>query len=391
MPLRRFAECMSEDLFHFNILLIPFAFVCGVLWHNVYGPLSLLLMLPLVPLHYFLRLCIDKLSVFLIAVWSTVIYGALALFIPALSGLKAIVYIVFCAFMCSYCVRRRTSVESKLTINFEGLCFPLVLLAAEYIAVSRIGLDYMKEFIYIQASLLLINALVYVHISGINSELELASSESLQSTKFISRFAGKFMLVYLVGLSAVLFLFRYVPFGYLTKALGNAIIAVLRYLFSFLSSDSKEVVEQAASGGGKDGLLALGGSTPPVWMQILEQILVYTINIFALVVLVALIVLFCLKLYKGFYNMHDGSIQGFDGESKVTKLKSTSSTHKLFGVNIKNPTRRKYFKRVNKYMKKHKVSVANTPCEIEETLRSVDNLGDITVDYEKVRYGKNEF
>jgi hypothetical protein len=374
---------MAEDIFHFNILLIPFAFISGVVWQSIYGPLSLLLLLPLIPLHYLLRICVDKLSLFLLLVWITMIFSLSALFIL---GFKGAIYVGFSAFMCSYCVRRRTSAESKLTINFEGLCFPLVLMAAEYLVATRLSIGFMREFIYYQSAFLLINALVYVHISGINSELELASSESFQSTKFIAGFASKFLLVYIAGLCVILFLFRYVPFGYLTKAIGDGIIAALRYLFSLIPKTAETSTQTAATGGGKDGLMALSDHTVPKWLEILEQIMVYTVNILVLAVILVLIVLFFLKLYRGFYGMNSHNINHFDGQSKVKQLKHTSSTHSLFKLRITDPIRRKYYKRVNKHIKKQRVKAAHTPHEMEALLKPVDDLSDITTAYEQARY-----
>lgn len=378
MPeMRKFFECITEDLFNFNILLIPFAFLMGAMSGRLYEPLTLLLFIPLLLYFYFLRIKIKKLSVFLFLTWITCLIGLLTS--------HKILYTAFIAFLCSHSVRQRTSESAKLRISFELLCFPLVFLAAFYIFADYLRIPQMRGFIYCQALAVFILSILYVHLKGINNELELASATSLQSTKVITAFAGKYLFVYIAGFMIVLLLFRFVPFGRLAVLIGHYIVTALRFLISLIPSHPDNTIGTPLSAPVQEPA-DLTVDELPRWLEIIEQILIYTVNIIVLIIILIFIALFFLRLYRGFYSHKEAKIIYKDGSSRVTVLERTPK--RRFAAKIENPVRRKYYRCVNKYFKKHKLSKADTPEEIRIKLSGKENLDNLTVIYEQARYDK---
>ena len=379
MPrVRKFSETMAEDLIYYDLLMIPFSFVLGAMSGGLKHPLMLLCFIPLLPYLYFLRLRVKKLSHFLLATWATLIIG---LFTP-----HRVVFTVFIAFMCSYSVRRRTYYESKHRVSFESLAFPLIFLAVLYVAADYLGIPQLREFMYCQAVALVLLSIIYTHLSGVNAELELASSSSLQPTRVITRFTNAAIAVYLIGFLVVLLLFRFVPFGRIAIAFASLIVVILRFLFSLIGESDGSAYGSTTVDGNNAGFVPEGGDLP-LWFEIIEQIMIYTVNIFALVLIIVFIIWFCLRIYRGFYRSHGEGLIYMDEVSRVTAIgKAAKQQNKT--KRIRNPIRRRYFKRVNKYFKKHTLSRAYTPEEIQERLKATDDLSDITPEYERERYNK---
>ena len=380
MPrLRKFFQAMAEDLFNFNILTIPFAFILGVSEGSMGYALTPLLFLPLTVYMYFLRLKIKKFTLFLFLTWLPVVIGLLT---P-----HRVIYTAFIAFLCSYSVRKRTNGEFTLTMSFEGLCFPLAILAAAYIFSDYLNVSLLRPVFYFQAMAVMLLAIIYTHLKGINSELELTSCNCLQPTKVITAFANKYLFTYLILFVAVLLLFRYVPFGKGAIFILHCIVYLLRWIFSSFGDAHDDTPSGTAlSGSGQDKIM-LDGEPLPRWMQIIEQILVYTVNIIILLIILAFIVLFFIKLYRGFYSKRHVTLIYKDEVSEITSIPREKG-YRLLGNRIANPIRRKYFKKVNKYFKKHILKTSLTPKEIEAKLKDKENLKELTALYEKERYSK---
>ncbi|MBQ9518662.1 MAG: hypothetical protein IJR59_02070, partial [Firmicutes bacterium] len=241
MPrIRKFFEAMAEDLFYFNLLMIPFTVFLCAFTGRIQDTLMLLCFLPVLVYHYILRISIAKLTPFLFLTW-----------LPCIIGLFTghyIVYTAFIAMLCSRSVRRRTLEESRLRLNFETLCFPLVFLSALHIASDYLRVPQVRSLFHAQAIAVLLLAIIYAHLSGINGELELSSANSLQSTKTITNFASKYMLVYIAAFFAVLALFKYVPFGQAALAVIVAILRVLKWFFSLFKGIPNSDAGAAAYG-----------------------------------------------------------------------------------------------------------------------------------------------
>ena len=380
MPrLRRFFEIITEDLFNFNLLLLPFGLFAGMLSGNIYLSLTLLAFILLLPYFYTLRLLVKNVWLFLPLAW---LPCPLCLLTP-----HPMLYTVFAAFMCSYCVRRRTLMQSKLRISFEGLCFPLTFIAVIYAAAGYLRIPFMRPFIYTQAVMLLVLAMLYTHLSGINSELELASASSLQATRFITGFANKYLFVYVTGFFAVLMLFRLVPFGKAAVFIGHFIVLLLRYLFSLMSFKQGEPIGTPLTAP-KQEQVDMSIDELPFWANIIEQILIYTVNILMLLVVIAFIVFFFLRLYRGFYSHKTGKLMYNDEVSQLKTEKKRRSSHRA--ASIKDPTRKQYYKRVNKYFKKRMLSLSDTPEEIKHKLSGKENLDTLTQAYKNARYNEEQ-
>lgn len=381
MPaLRKFSESMTEDLFHFNLLVIPFSFLLGAMTGGLSLPLSLLMFIPLLPYYYFLRQSVEKLSLFLFLTWITCGIGLLTS--------HKVIYTAFIALLCSHSVKCRTKDSAKLAISFELLCFPLVFLAVLYIGADYLHIPQMKGFIYAQALAVFVLAILYSHLKGINSELELASASSLQATKFITGFANKFLFAYIAGFLTVLALFRFVPFGRLAVIIGQAVVAMLRFMFSLIGTVKDGAVGTPLLAPEQDSV-DMTIDELPKWLQILEQIFIYTINILVLLIILAFIAWFFLCLYRGFYAHRGSRLAYSDNSSKVTALKRTPKKG-FFGTKPENPIRRKYYKRVNKYFKRRKLTKALTPTEIKTILSESckEDITQLTEQYIEVRYSQ---
>ena len=377
MPrIRKFFEAMAEDCFYYNLLMIPFTVFLCAFTGKIDSSLMLLCFLPILVYHYILRISVTKLSVFLFLTWLPCIIGPF-------TG-HYIVYTVFIAMLCSRCVRRRTLEESRLKLSFEALCFPLIFLSALHIGADYLRVPQVRTFFHAQAAAVLLLALIYAHLSGINSELELSSSNSLQSTKTITNFAAKYMLVYIIGFFVVLALFKHVPFG---RAALWIIVAILN-LFKWILSLFKGIA------GSMDGDTLYVQQEPeevpipepaPAWANFLEKLLIYSLNIFLLIFAVIFIVLFFLKLYYGFYRKNKTKLIYMDEISNVTPAKKRRKSR---GVkDISDPIRRKFYKTAAKYFKKQRLKPSDTPYEMQKKIKERADVSELTKMYEKIRYG----
>ena len=377
MPnLRKFFESMAEEGFYFNILAIPFATLLCVFDTSIKAPLFLLLFLFLLPYHYFLRAYERKLSFFLFLTWLPCILG--------LFTAHPIVYTLFAAMLCSRSVRRRTNEESRLKLNFETLCFPLVILAALHIGSVYLRVPQIKNFYHGQAIAVFLLAIVYAHLSGINRELELSSAATLQSTNVIANFAAKYVIVYIIGFFIVLALFKDVPFGNIILAISGFLLKIIASFLS-LFKGLGNVTDGSAFRGNSQPDIIPDDTPPPVWATVLEKILIYGFNIFFLALIVLFVVFFCLRLYYGFYRKNRASAFHLDEVSSITPVKPVK---KKKGIKeISDPIRRKFYKTVFKYVKKNKLSAADTPCEMKEKLKDRIEMTELTQKYEEVRYG----
>lgn len=381
MPhMRKFFESFTEDLFQFNILLIPFGFLMGVQSGRLLEPISLMLFLPLLLYFYFLRKRVKRLSVFLLATWLTCLIG---IFTP-----HKIFYTAFIAFLCAQSVRKRTNAEAKLNISFELLCFPLVFLAVLYTASGYLNAAHMRPFIYGQATAIFMLALLYTHLKGINAELELASASSLQSTRVITGFANKFLAFYAVGFFIVLVLFRYMPFGSLFLLFGRMIRAGLRFLFSLISDDGMDKVPLPEPAASDNALMDIPPDEAPLWLRFIERAMIYVVNILFLLAIIAFVVMFFLHMYRGFYSRRGKKLYYRDQTSEVKTLKRPKR-RRMHGIGTDNAVRRKYYRRVNKYFKRKQLMTSDTPEEIKYKLRDRERLDELTPLYEKARYGEN--
>jgi hypothetical protein len=358
------------------------------MYGSVQGPLSLLLFLPVLPYHYFLRLKIKRLTPFLVLTWLAV---AVAVATP-----HPIVYGIFVALLCSGSVRRRTNEEARLRLSFELLCFPLFFLAAVYIAADFLGVPQLREFSYYQAVAVFVLAILYSHLKGINAELELAlksfkdnkSKAALQSTGVITGVTNRFVLAYVFGFLFVLLLFRHVPFGNLAAYVGHFVVAVLRFIFSLLKVDDSGAVGVPLEGV-KQEAIDTSIDAAPHWLTVIEQIMIYAVNIIVLLVILLMLAFFLLRLYRGFYRKKDGGLDYVYGKSEVRSIKRTEKG--LFRPSEpKHPIRKKYYRRLNRYFKRGKLSKADTPEEIELKLAQKEDLSDLTKQYNNVRYKAEE-
>lgn len=380
MPrLRKFFEAMAEDGFYFDLLMIPFTVILCALTGELKDTLMLLCFLPILVYHYFVRISASKLSAFLVLTW-----------LPCIIGLFTghyIIYTAFIAMLCSRSVRRRTMEESRLRLSFETLCFPLVFLSALHIGADYLRVPQVRTLFHVQAAAVLLLALIYAHLSGINSELELSSANSLQSTGTITSFATKYMLVYIVGFFVVLALFKHVPFG---RAVLWGIAAVMHLLKAFFSL-FKGIPHDTEGGAlyvDKVPEVTPDPEPAPAWANMLEKLLIYTFNIILLILVMLFIVLFFLRLYYGFYRKNKTRLVYMDEVSSVMPAKKRRKSRSIWDID--DPVRRRFYKTVIRHFKKQRLKISDTPREMEKKLAKRTDIAELTGMYENVRYGGDQ-
>ncbi|HAG04355.1 MAG TPA: hypothetical protein DCG28_02840 [Lachnospiraceae bacterium] len=373
--IRSFTEELTEDLFHYNIALLPIAFLLTAITKNINSSLLLLVYLPVLPFFYFLRKKIKVFSLFLLLTWSTCLLG---LFFPLWP-----LYSAFIGLLCIHSIRKRTT-GSSLVINFEALCFPMAFFVAIYAFADYLRISALKNFIYIQSIMIFVIAIIYIYLKSVNSELELDYSIPLQSTRKIKSFSNKYLLVYIVGFFAVTLLFRFIPFGNAIIFIITWLIKAVMFIMSLLSGTPRE--EEVDNTDYLFDHSAQIGDNLPYWAELLEMFFIYAVNILAILIIFAGFVFAILRLRKLFYEKkHAEYADDLYADTKTTHL--SRKKVRLFKINtLKDPIRKKYFKRVNKYFKKNYLSVSDTPKDIEEKLAEYDDLSDITELYEKRRY-----
>lgn len=375
MKPRQIFELLAEDLFYFNNLLIPFAFTLALFTNSLRQPLILLCLLAVLPYHLFLRMFVPRLMPFLVLTWLSC---AFALLMP-----HPVMSFIFIVFLCSHSVKMRTNTEDRLTLTFEKLCFPLIFLTVLYFSSDYLRIPYMRPFFHIQAMSVLLLAMLYTHLSGINRELEFASANSLQSTKQITGFVNKYLAVYFVGFFILLGCFHLLPFGKLAGMLGSTVTAIIRFIVSLFTL-AKNDIQITGDYIPPESQIELEVPPMPVWMQVLEMMSVYIVNIIVLIFLLLLVVLFFLRLYHGFYRYKTTKLRFADETSEVTALQPTHRKRKSRIPS--DPIRKKFYKKVNKHFKKHRLLFSDTPSEIKTKLEGREKLEDLIEPYEKARY-----
>ncbi len=377
LRVRKFLEAMAEDCFYFNLLIIPFTVILCALTGDLRDTLMLFYFLPILVYHYILRASAGKLLPFLVLTW-----------LPCIIGLFTghyIIYTAFIAMLCSRSVRRRTLEESRLRLSFETLCFPLIFLSALHIGADYLRVPQVRTMFHIQAVAVLLLALVYAHLSGINAELELSSSNSLQSTKTITNFAAKYTAVYIAGFFIVLFLFKYVPFGRVIMGILVMFMHMLKLLLSLFKGIPNDIDGDASY------VRRLPDATPepdeaPAWANVIENLMIYLFNIVMLILLIIFVIWFCLRLYYGFYRKNKTKMIYHDEISDVTPAKK----RKKRGIkDISDPIRRRFYKAVIKHFKKQRLKSSDTPEEMRQKLKDYTDISELTGLYENVRYGNN--
>lgn len=374
---RQFFEAMVEDLFYFNILVTPFAFVLAALTGGINAPLGMLLFLPVLVYHYAVRTFVPKFLPFLILTW--IVCTA------ALLTHNYVMNMIFIAILCSRSVRRRTNEGTKLRITFETLAFPLIMLAVLYSAADYLGIPQMRIFFHFQAVAVFLLSLIYTHLRGINSELELASSNSLQSTKEITGFVNKYLAVYIIGFFIVLALFRFVPFGNAMAFVGGIAAYMIRYILGFIKLGGYQKMGIPIDGTG-DEFIPYDMDVPPApaWLRLIENIAMCIVNIAVLALLVLSVVFIFLRMYYGFYKKREIKITNLIGTSEISAIPPVKEKKKH--VHITDPTRRRFYKRMNKYFKKNILKSSDTPLEMRERIKDKENISDLAELYENVRY-----
>ncbi len=378
---RQFFEAFTEDMFYFNLLTMPFAFVLAVMSGGISTPLKIFLFLPIILYHYFIRIFVRKFTPFLFLTWAACLVGTITK--------NYIVNTVFIVFLCSHSVRIRTNEGAKLRITFETLAFPLIFLTVLYIAADYFGIPEMRFFFYCQAIAIFILSILYTHLCGINRELEFTAKDSLQPTGEITNFVNKYLSVYILGFFVVLALFRYVPFGKIAAAAGRLAVRIIRSLLG--SADKDEYYKMGLDGYGTGAeTIPFDTEIPklPLWLRILETAAVYIVNIAVLLLLVILVVMFFLRLYYGFYGRKERKITYLNGTSEVTALPPQKKKSKK--INISDPIRRKFYKKVKKYLAGNIVSSADTPFEMRDKLKDREDMTLLAEQYEDVRYASEK-
>ncbi len=378
MPrVRKFFEAMAEDCFYFNLLMIPFTVLLCAATGKIEDTLMLLCFLPVLVYHYFVRLTAPKLRIFLVLTW-----------LPCIIGLFTghyIIYTAFIAMLCSRSVRRRTLEESRLRLNFETLCFPLVFLAALHICADYLRVPQVRTLFHIQAVAVLLLAILYAHLSGINGELELSSSNYLQSTKTITGFATKYIFIYILGFFLVLSLFKHLPFG---KAALGIIIVILHILKAFFSlfKGTPNTMDGDALYVETRPEVTPTPEPAPAWANVLEKVFIYSFNIVMLILIIIFIIWFFLRMYYGFYRKNKTRMIYLDEVSNVAPEKKQRKKRGL--KDITDPVRRNFYKTVIKYIKNKRLKPSDTPDEMCRKLEDRTDISELTKQYENVRYGR---
>lgn len=382
MTVRKVSERLLEELFKFNIVAMPFEYIMAVVSDCDMGRvLSLWCFWPLILYHYFLRHKVKKMTPFLIFTFVTVV---LCLFIPATLP-QRVVYGIFTGLFAVHSFRKRTGQSEVLFINAEVIAYSIAFDCFFYVLASRLENINVREIYFYRAILIFVFAIIYTHLQNLNVELELDEPETLRPIKNIKAFTNKMLFMYVFVFFAVCLGFRFLPFGdiiiYCVKAVGS-FIGFFITLFSLIFA-KKNVVDETAVQDMQPAVMEV--SKAPSWVDVLEQLLVYAVNIAAVLIILFSLVWFFIRMYRAFYSYrHKSDVIYTDSVSKITivktKKKIRASTY------IKDPLRRKYYNLLKKYYKKGRFQRSDTPEEIEKKISENEDIKKITPEYRKIRY-----
>ncbi len=376
--IRLLTEHIIKELYFFNLLLLPFSLVLCALTSDIKHALLLLLLLPVMGVHYFFRHHIKSFLPFVIVTWLTCIIGFFFDY--------KLVYLLFLAAMSARSVKLRTSPSVPMTVTFESVCFPMALIAVMYAYAKFMGNEGFQEMLFIQANILLVLAMLYSHIRSLNIETELDNSETLQPIERIHGFTNKVLVAYVLCFLFTGLVFRYVPFGEVLLFILRMIFSAIGFIISLISSAGGDSYSEPTGSSALPEAGAVETQELPYWLKLIEQFFIYFANILVVLIILAGIAYFFIMIYRGFYaHRHKAAAPDRGYVSKVTDIRHERRQKKPT-AKPKDPIRRAYFNRVNKYFGKGLLRGSYTPLEIKKRLEGKENLEELTAKYEDVRY-----
>lgn len=223
------------------------------------------------------------------------------------------------------------------------------------------------------------------------------------------KLSNNILIVFYSSLSIIImFLFTKLPYRNLLSSVGNTIIAILRFIFSFLFHEKKELVPpvEVAPIDYSMNSLPTDNEPSPI-IDFILNLLFYILGILVIIVFITLIIYGVYKLYQQFYsnkmsNEDDETvfISPFDKKEKLEKELKKSPLQKLstlFGKSNNEKIRKLYYKAIVRNAKSDQLEKGLTPSKLSEYALTpastliknsvdLDKAKTLTEYYEKARY-----
>ncbi|MFV0401375.1 MAG: hypothetical protein ACK5LX_12270 [Oscillospiraceae bacterium] len=320
-----------------------------------------------------------------------------------------------------------TAVLLPLELIAKGLCFLLLVIAAIYslvvqlrgywsvelgwtgfcvgvLAVLALVTGYLRFgriplLLTLWATLVVACYFVCYQTLRVDEALSFLPATGRKVVPSILRFNNIILLGFLVPVLLAAALAVRFPLNGLFTTIAAAFKQIVRWIFGLLARFGGEAQEElppeTPEPSPSYGLPETEPGDSSWFLEILEQIILRTVQVALVVGVVALIVYALRKLYKRFYasKAKDGDVREYIGpELQIEALKASwrSLLGRLprFGRSESERIRKIYYKRVNRHIwQGARVAKSDTTGDIRRKLAEADDLTELTDSYNDARYG----
>lgn len=336
---------------------------------------------------------VDNLFLFLLL---HILLAATAVLLPLeliAKGLCLLLLVIAAVYSLVVQLRGYWSVE----LGWTGFCVGVLAVLALVTGYFRFG--QIPLLLTLWATLVIACYFVCYQTLRVDEALSFLPATGRKVVPSILRFNNIILLGFLVPVLLAAALAVRFPLNGLFNAIAAAFKQIVRWIFGLLAKfggeAQEEIPPETLEPSPSYGLPETEPGDSSRFLEILEQIILRTVQVALVVGVVALIIYALRKLYKRFYasKAKDGDVREYIGpELQIEALKA--SWHGLlgrlprFGRSESERIRKIYYKRVNRHIwQGAQVSKADTTGDIRRKLAEADDLTELTDSYNNARYG----
>ena len=261
----------------------------------------------------------------------------------------------------------------------------------------------------IWAFIIIIGYLVFNQTIRIDESLSILSTSGRKPVNAILRFNNSILMMFLIPVVLFAAISPWLPLDRAARLLGAVLQAGARGLINFIrwiislfgAKEPAEVPQDEPPLEQDMGFIVEEAAEPPAWMALLETIINVLIQLLIVGLIAAAIAYGIYKFYKLFIATRgkggadepdDSDTSEYIGPRFAAKPIAEAIGGFLRRFSPKSEAdrvRRMYYKKVRRHIKRGSAAIRriDTTGEIADKLRPVENIDELTVQYDRVRYG----
>lgn len=288
---------------------------------------------------------------------------------------------------------------------------PLLVLGGVYLVAYSFGIylesDILEKISVAGIGIFGVAQLLHIYLDNMESFFEKNKKNTSVPYYKIRRVSHMMLSLFLLCGSAAIFLVKDVSLNGIIQRLKNILIAIIGWILKSLSSGDAGPIQEseAVTQSNMMDMLPKADNPPPLWAEILNQILMTAAKMVMIAGSLALLIYIAYRIYQKFHNRKNlDTVQESSTflwqEEKLLKKNKRGFLRGLTGRGNNNRIRKMYKKFVqNKYRigrgnKSKKIDIIPmhyTPQELQQNgYPDIKSGTKITTYYEKARYGNEE-